>query len=217
MYAKAVAPTSTFCAVTIEVTAESKSTRSKAFITLASTTNRESTSPGPSEAILALVMLTSATEELGPHQPPSEAPRAAQCYHFTLGSTQTKSLLMGMLDTGANLPITHPVLADILGITPQLWPTPIPIKFGNNTDCVSTLFIDLGPLIGRMALVDSAKTTILTKHALHQQGLSIWFRADNMCQLLNSQHQVVYESLLTSSDDFFLIPLATLLPAHLRR
>ena len=86
--------------VTIAITAESSSTRSKAFITLTSSTDRESPSPGPSEAILALAILTSATEELGPHQPPSETPRAAQCYHFTLESTQTKSLLMGMLDTG---------------------------------------------------------------------------------------------------------------------
>lgn len=217
MHATATASTSTCRAVTIAVTAESSSPKVKAFLALTWSTDRDSPSPGPSEATPALAILTSATEELGPHQPLSEAPRAARCYHITLESTQIKSLLMGMLDTGANLPITHPVLADILGITPELWPTPIPIKFGNNTNCVSTLFIDLGPLIGRMALVDSAKTTILTKHALHQQGLSVWFRADNMCQLLDSQHRVVYESLLTSTDDFFLIPLATLLPAHLRR
>jgi hypothetical protein len=122
---------------------------------------------------------------------------------------------MGMLDTGANLPITHPILADILGVTPQDWPSPIPIVFGNNTDCVSTQFIDLGPLIGKMALVASAKTTIITKHALHRQGLSIWFRADGVCQLLNQQNQVLFQASLTSTDDFFMIPLATLLPTHL--
>lgn len=73
------------------------------------------------------------------------ATSASLCYHITIESVQTKTLLMGMLDTGTNLPITHPVLADMLGITPQPWPRPIPIKFGNNTDCVSALFISHWP------------------------------------------------------------------------
>ena len=140
----------------------------------------------------------------------------AQCFHINAYSPAAMSLAVGMLDTGANLPITNPLLADMVGVTPCDWPEPIPITFGNNTDCVSTQFVELGSLIGKMALVDSAQTTILTKHALHRQHVSIFFRADRTCQLLDEHQQVVYESHLKREEDFFMIPLMALLPGHLR-
>jgi len=74
----------------------------------------------------------------------------------------------------------------------------------------------LGPLIGKVALVESAETTILTRQALHRQGLSALFRWDYVCQILTKEMDVVYEAVHTSGDDVFMIPLTTLLPVDMR-
>lgn len=84
----------------------------------------------------------------------------ARCFHILAFSPAAMSLGMGMLDTGANLPITNPLLAEMLGMTPADWPQSIPITFGNTALTVSPLNL----LNWDLSL---AQTTILTKHALH--------------------------------------------------
>ena len=133
-------------------------------------------------------------------------------------SSHPDPLVTGMLDTGANVPITHPRLADILQISPQLWETPVPIQFGNSSDCVSTHYIYLGALIGKVALVESAKSTILTKNRLHNNGVAIVFKSSKVCQLvLDASGHVLYEQALAHSEDFFMIPLQILLPPELKK
>jgi hypothetical protein len=127
-----------------------------------------------------------------------------------------QDLAIGMLDTGANLPISHPSLASLLQLSPRLWSSPVPIKFGNSTDAVSTHFLHLGPFLGRVALVSSATSTIITKRALHAQGISVLFGATGLCRLiLDADESVIYETVLPSPDDFFMIPLVALLPPPL--
>jgi hypothetical protein len=130
---------------------------------------------------------------------------------------QSRSLSQGMLDTGANLSISHPQLATMLGVTPIDWPRPIPIRYGNSSDDVSKQYIDLGPLLGRVALVESAQSTIITKKALLKCGLSIVLRSDHVCRLIReSTEEVVFELALADPDDFFMIPLQVLLPPSMR-
>lgn len=151
--------------------------------------------------------------KLGPADVPQAVlPLFPTC--FTLSTHPSpQNLSCGMLDTGANLSISHPSLATLLGVEPQEWPSPVPIRFGNSSDAVSTHYIDLGRFLGHVALVDSATTTIITKRALHRQGISILFRADNVCRLiLEATDIVLYESRLSRADDFFMIPLQALLP-----
>ena len=133
---------------------------------------------------------------------------------FTLSTHPSpQNLSCGMLDTGANLSISHPSLATLLGLEPLEWPSPVPIRFGNSSDAVSTHYVDLGRFLGYVALVESATSTIITKRALHRQGISILFRSDNVCRLiLEATDTVLYESRLARSDDFFMIPLQALLP-----
>ena len=127
-----------------------------------------------------------------------------------------RDLSMGMLDTGANLPISHPDLATMLGLTPLDWPSPIPIQFGNSSAAVSTQYLSLGQFLGRVALVESTGSTIITKRSLHRQGISITFRADNVCRLTcDDPERVLYEVTLMDSDEFFMIPLIALLPPPL--
>ena len=125
-------------------------------------------------------------------------------------------LAIGMLDTGANLSISHPRLATLLQLQPIAWKSPVPIRFGNSTDAISTHYVNLGRFLGRVALVESACSTILTKRALHAQGISVLFGSDGRCSLLlDSDRSVVYETQLVNPDDFFMLPLVALLPPSL--
>jgi hypothetical protein len=140
----------------------------------------------------------------------------ASCSQIMANTAEAVALTTAMFDSGANLSISNPHLACMLGVVPTNWPTPIPIQFGNASSAVSTQYIDLGPLVGRIALVDSATTTILAKKVLHRQGLSVLFRHDLVCQIL-CKDTVMYETTLDSPDSFFMIPLNQLLPPPLRR
>jgi hypothetical protein len=72
----------------------------------------------------------------------------------------------------------------MLGMTPQSWPSPIPIRFVRQLiGLYGSQYINLGPLLGRVALVESAQSTIITKRTLHERKLSIIFRSNGMCRL----------------------------------
>ena len=142
--------------------------------------------------------------------------RSYECNLVTTHSEEAAVYSFGMLDSGANLPISHPHLAEMLDMQPSDWPSPVPIKFGNSSNGISRQYLDLGPLLGRIALVDSAQSTIITRRSLHRNGISVLFRADQVCQLVKEATQeVLFETVLAKPDDFFMIPLSLLLPPAL--
>ena len=149
-----------------------------------------------------------------PFMPSRLAAPPARCNQVIAShSPEALNLSQGMVDTGANLSISHPHLAVMLGVTPINWPRPIPITFGNSSDCMSTQYIHLGELLGNIALVESATSTIITKQSLHQCGISIIFRSDHVCRLVqDSTEAVLFQTKLNRPDDFFMIPLQALLP-----
>ena len=75
--------------------------------------------------------------------------------------------------------MTNPVLAEMLGLEPLPWNDPIAIEFGNAEVLVSTHYVCMGDLIGNVALLDSARITILPRQALHRNRVSLVFRSNN--------------------------------------
>ena len=127
-----------------------------------------------------------------------------------------EKLSIGLIDTGANMPMSNPVLAKMLGLPLQLWPEPVHIEFGNSSSGSSTHYIYLGELIGNVALLDSAHATLLTRHCLHQHGISLAFDADGSCRLyMQKSGETLYSLTMNSTNDFFKIPLEALLPYEL--
>ena len=128
---------------------------------------------------------------------------------------EAESLTCAMYDTGANLSITNPQLAVMLALEPVAWPRPVPITFGNATEAVSTHYILLGPLLGRVALVEGAPSTIITRQSLQEGGLSVLFRADGVTVIFDQQGEVVFEAHLGKNGDFLMLPLEEFLPLQL--
>lgn len=125
------------------------------------------------------------------------------------------ALTEAMYDTGANLSITNPHLAVMLDLDPVQWPRPVPITFGNATEAVSTHYVHLGPLLGRVALVEDAPSTILTRQSLQEGGLSVLFRYDGTVRIFDMQDRVVFEDVLSPTVEFLMLPLAEFMPPHL--
>jgi hypothetical protein len=76
-------------------------------------------------------------------------------------------------DSGANLSVISPVTAEQFSLTQYPWPHPFTITFGNNSSYACTQFVDLGPLIGKVAVVDNAPDTLLSISDLTLRGFEI--------------------------------------------
>jgi len=81
-------------------------------------------------------------------------------------------------DSGANISVIHPDTAARLNLTPQPWPKPFDITFGNNSKHRCTHFVDFGPILGQVALVDNAPDTLISIGALLDRGYETRFNSD---------------------------------------
>ena len=88
-------------------------------------------------------------------------------------SAEDLGLTVAMYDTGANLAITNPKLAEMLSIPALKWPRPVPIRFADASDTLSTHYVELGPLLGRVTLVKNAPSTIITRQSLAANGMDV--------------------------------------------
>jgi hypothetical protein len=107
--------------------------------------------------------------------PPSateSSPHTAYSIHVTRESTY------GVAGGGANISVVNPATAARFRLIPQFWPRPFDIVFGNNSRFTCTQFVDFGPVLGQVALVDNAPDTLISIGALADRSYETRFNRD---------------------------------------
>jgi hypothetical protein len=102
--------------------------------------------------------------------------------------------VLGCGDTGANIGITNVRTAQSLKIPMQRWPEPITIECANSTTSVSTHYIDAGPIIGRLAIIENAPGTLISIYQLTSNGYSATFTSENVTIVNTSTGKAVYQN-----------------------
>ena len=99
-----------------------------------------------------------------PRKPPDTAPPSSSLEDY------------GPIDSGCNLPVTNPATVAHFGLTTPAWEVPKWIKFGNGKRECSTHFAHFGPIIGQVAILDSAPDTLISVAVLCLKGLEVSFK-----------------------------------------
>ena len=73
---------------------------------------------------------------------------------------------LGPIDSGCNLPVTNPSTVEHFGLEQHLWDSPKWIKFGNGKRECSTHYAYFGPIIGMVAILESAPDTLISVSVL---------------------------------------------------
>ena len=81
-------------------------------------------------------------------------------------------------DSGANISVTNPSIAQIFEIAPQPWVKPFDIRFGNNSVFKCTHYVDFGAVLGKVAIVNDAPDTLISIASLAERGIETRFNRD---------------------------------------
>ena len=102
--------------------------------------------------------------------------------------------MLGCGDTGANIGITNESTAQSLRIPMQRWLEPITIECANSTTSVSTHYIDAGPILGRLAIIENAPGTLISIYQLTTNGYSATFTSEKVTITNMSTNKIVYQN-----------------------
>jgi hypothetical protein len=86
--------------------------------------------------------------------------------------------MFSIADSGANISVTNPSIAQHFELTPQLWVKPFDIRFGNNSVFKCTHYVDFGAVLGKVAIVDDAPDTLISIASLAERGIETRFNRD---------------------------------------
>jgi hypothetical protein len=110
---------------------------------------------------------------------------------YAFSATLSRHKVYSIADSGANVSVTNPSIARQFGLQPQPWSNPFTIVFGNNSEFRCTHFVDFGPILGRVAIVDNAPDTLVSIGALAARGFETRFNSDLGVGLF-FQNQLLY-------------------------
>ena len=95
-------------------------------------------------------------------------------------------------DSGANISVTSVNIVVRFGFHLFLWEVPVRIRFGNSSTEVSKYYIDCGPIVGRVAVIENAPETLLSLWGIAQRGFTIELNQDFIIFKITNTNQVVY-------------------------
>ena len=95
-------------------------------------------------------------------------------------------------DSGANISVTSVNIVVRFGFHLFLWEVPVRIRFGNSSTEVSKYYINCGPIVGRVAVIENAPETLLSLWGIAQRGFTIELNQDFIIFKITNTNQVVY-------------------------
>jgi hypothetical protein len=105
-----------------------------------------------------------------------------------------------LLDSGANMSACSPELVTLLDYSPQRWPRPRRVEFGNGTVAFSEWYVNLGPFLGNTAIIDSLSTVIASVSRANINGFAVSMGGDLICRILSKSGVEVCQARLRRRD-----------------
>ena len=133
-------------------------------------------------------------------------------------SNKWKEACMALVDSGANISTTPPIVAAVLKMKVYKWDVPISVTFGNKTSTMSKFYVIFKGILGKVAIVESCSNTILSVPALNLKGFDVllskslecfcWDQDGNLVvrQPLHKVHQLYYVDIRTLIEGEWDIP-----------
>jgi len=84
----------------------------------------------------------------------------------------------GVVDSGANISVTNLAVAKKFNLPILIWSQPFHIMFANKSRFLCTQYADFGPVLGKVAIVDSAPDTLISVAVLTKRGFDVHFGAN---------------------------------------
>jgi hypothetical protein len=130
---------------------------------------------------------------------------------LSLQPTDVENALRALIDSGANITAAPPCVAKALGVAVYRWRTPFTVVFGNGTSAISYYFMELGPVLGRVAIINSCVTTILSVSALNKRGYTITFDADTLVCRVTYMKRIIAEDPIDVTSSLYYSNVRTLM------
>lgn len=120
-------------------------------------------------------------------------------------------------DSGANICAAPPILAQILGVPIHQWSTPFTVVFGNKSTATSHYYLELGPILDRVAIVDSCINTILSVSALNLRKYDVLFSRDLHCYVWDEENKLVIRQRMDMDNRLYYVDVRSFLSPYPNR